>query len=368
MNPQPVELVEFGVGRQLGIENQFFRVPPGTFLPEPDEVEDLIILLILTQFSVGVAKDARLGVLRQEGQNALLSPTPLGHVVLLDQSILAMEGDGVKIQVEGTTTRQTEPSHGVEPAAHQLGIAGRGDPATVLGQERPLGDDVQASEEGQPLVQDHAHDMAVTRRPEELQSQQRAESGAGWDHLRSREPRLTEDAIEGDRGEHRQEEEQAAEFGPERLRAQIQLPDVGDIGRGWPRSGWALIVSPARQPRESFVLENLCNGDRTEGVSFVGQIAADVVDREILFAQGDDAVAYGIGLGSGLGSFGRLEEEVASGILAELVDEDSEAPWGVTEAMSGLGAGEAIDEEGAESFVLTVGSVGGLEEEAGEVR
>ena len=151
MNPQPVELVEVGVGRQLGIENQFFRVSPRPFLPEPDEAEDLIILLILTQFTIGVAKDASLCILRQEGQNALLSPTPLGHVVLLDQSILAMEGDGVKIQVEGMTSRQTEPSHGVKPAAHQLWIAGRVDPATVLGQERSLGDDVQASEEGQPL-------------------------------------------------------------------------------------------------------------------------------------------------------------------------------------------------------------------------
>jgi hypothetical protein len=36
--------------------------------------------------------------------------------------------------------------------------------------------------------------------------------------------------------------------------------------------------------------------------------------------------------------------------------------------MSGLGAGETINEEGAECFVLTVGSVGGLNEEAGEVR
>ena len=123
--------------------------------------------------------------------------------------------------------------------------------------------------------------------------------------------RLTEHAIEGDRGEHRQEKEQAAEFGPERLQAQIQLPDVDDVGRGWPRSGWALIVSPAWQPRESFILKNLCNGNQTEGVSFVGQIAADVVDREILLAQGDDAVAYGVGLGSELGSFGQLEEEVA---------------------------------------------------------
>ena len=50
------------------------------------------------------------------------------------------------------------------------------------------------------------------------------------------------------------------------------------------------------------------------------------------------------------------------------MDEDSEAPWGVTEATSGLGAGEAIDEEGAEGFVLAVGGVGGLEEDPGEVR
>ena len=86
------------------------------------------------------------------------------------------------------------------------------------------------------------------------------------------------------------------------------------------------------------------------------------------FAQGDDAIAEGIGFGCGLGSLGRGEEEVASGILAELVDEDAEAPWGVAEAASGLGTGEAIDEEGAEGLVLTVGGVGGFEEDAGEVR
>ena len=50
------------------------------------------------------------------------------------------------------------------------------------------------------------------------------------------------------------------------------------------------------------------------------------------------------------------------------MDEDSEAPWGVTEARSGLGAGEAIDKDGAEGFVLTLGSVGVLDEKAGTVR
>ena len=111
-------------------------------------------------------------------------------------------------------------------------------------------------------------------------------AAAGWDHLRSGEPRLPEDAIEGDRGQHRQEEEQAAEFGPERRGAQVKLPDIGDIGRGWPRTGWAFIVGPAWQASESFVLEDLCDGDRAERVALVGQVAADVVDGEVLLCAG----------------------------------------------------------------------------------
>ena len=83
---------------------------------------------------------------------------------------------------------------------------------------------------------------------------------------------------------------------------------------------------PVRQASESFVLEDPGDGDLAERVSLVGQIAADVVDGEVLFTEGDDAVAEGIGLGCGLGSLGRSEEEVPWGTLAELVDEDAELP------------------------------------------
>ena len=62
------------------------------------------------------------------------------------------------------------------------------------------------------------------------------------------------------------------------------------------------------------------------------------------------------------------QEEIASGILAKLVDEDAEAAWGVTEAASGLGTGNAVDEKGAEGLVLAVRGVGGFEESAGKVR
>ncbi len=204
--------------------------------------------------------------------------------------------------------------------------------------------------------------------PNSFKAKSDRRGAAGWDHLRSGESRLLEDAIEGDCGQHRQEEEQAAELGLERARAQIELPDIGDIGRGGPRAGWAFVVGPARQACESFVLEDPGDGDLAERASLVGQIAADVVDGEVLFTEGDDAVAEGIGLGCGLGSLGRSEEEVPWGTLAELVDEDAEAPRGVTEAASGLGTGEPLDEESAEGLVLPVGGVGGFEEDPGEVR
>ena len=103
-------------------------------------------------------------------------------------------------------------------------------------------------------------------------------------------------------------------------------------------------------------------------MSLVRQGAADVVDGEILFAQGDDTVAERVGLGCGTGPLGRCEEEVASRVLAELVDEDSEAPRRVTEAASDLGSGTPSNEEGAEGLVLAMGGVGGFEEDLGKVR
>ena len=132
-------------------------------------------------------------------------------------------------------------------------------------------------------------------------------------------------------------------------RAEVKLPHIGDIGCGRPRARWAFVVGPARQASESFVLEDLGDGDRAEGMSLVGQIAADVVDGEVLLSQGDDAVTEGVALGCGMKPLGRSEEEVASGTLAELVDKDVEAPRGVTETASHLDAGETVDEEGAAS-------------------
>ena len=99
----------------------------------------------------------------------------------------------------------------------------------------------------------------------------------------------------------------------------------------------------------------------------MGQVAADVVDREVLFAKVDDPIGEGIGFGRGPWPFGRGEEEVASGILAELMDEDAEAPRRIAEVASGLVTGQSVDEVGSEGLVLAMGGVGGFEEDPGEV-
>ena len=148
---------------------------------------------------------------------------------------------------------------------------------------------------------------------------------------------------------------------------QVQLSNVGDIGRGRPRPGWALVVGAAWQSREPFVLENLCHGDRAEGIPLMGQVAADVVNGEVLFAQVNDTLPEGIGLGCGLGSFGRGEKEVPLMVLAELVDQDSEASRGVTKAPSNFGAGGSINKKGAEGLVLAVGGVSWFKEDLRQV-
>ena len=74
-----------------------------------------------------------------------------------------------------------------------------------------------------------------------------------------------------DRGQYRQEKEQAAELGVERVRAQVESPDINDLGGGRPRTWWTFVIDLAWQASESFILEDLSDGDRTEAVALVGQ-------------------------------------------------------------------------------------------------
>ena len=123
-----------------------------------------------------------------------------------------------------------------------------------------------------------------------------------------------------------------------------------------------LIIGAARQSRKTLLFEDDANIGRAQGVSLLLEEAANVINREVLLAGLDNAVANRIGFGSVLGAFGWGQEKGPGGVLSEMMDQDPETALGVAKAAGGLFGGELVDEEGAQSLVLAVGGVGGLDE------
>ena len=72
-------------------------------------------------------------------------------------------------------------------------------------------------------------------------------------------------------------------------------------------------------------------------------------------------------LGAFWGPLGGWKEEGAVGVLAEVMDQDAKASFRVPESFGGLPVGQALDEIGAQGLVLSMGGVGGLEEEGGQI-
>ena len=105
-----------------------------------------------------------------------------------------MEGNAVKVHIKGHAVLEVQGLQGVEPAAHELRIRGRGDAAAVLGEEAALRDHVESGEERQPLIEHRTHDVAVPGTAEELQGEERAHRLGRGDLLRAGEARLLEHA------------------------------------------------------------------------------------------------------------------------------------------------------------------------------
>ena len=56
---------------------------PVARLPELDEAQDFIVLLIFAQIRIGIAEHLLLSILGEEGEDALLAAAALGDVVFL---------------------------------------------------------------------------------------------------------------------------------------------------------------------------------------------------------------------------------------------------------------------------------------------
>jgi hypothetical protein len=84
----------------------------------------------------------------------------------------------------------------------------------------------------------------------------------------------------------------------------------------------------------------------------------------ILFAQGNNERARGVGFGLGFGAGLALAEEIKR-LVAELAAQDTKSAGAITEAPGDLLRGEIFDEKCAQGLILALGRRLGFEEEPG---
>src|SRR5271157_5490652 len=105
-----------------------------------------------------------------------------------------------------------------------------------------------------------------------------------------------------------------------------------------------------------------------DDVASGGQLMLDIIDREILFAQGDDTFTNAVSFGCRAGTALRAGKEAAtfSAIVAELVTQDAEGAWGIAETVGDFCRRQLLHEINAQGFVLALGSgIWGAEEGGG---
>ena len=355
------------MSRQLRVEHQLGGDAPGPLLPGRDELEDLVGLLRLGDTGIGVAGHAPGGVAGEEDQDALSATTPTGDIRLLRGLFLAVGRDGVEVEIERTAARQPRTMRLVGPRLEQAQVGAAIDARAVRRQVRALGDDIEAGEEGDPLVTGQVHDMTLAPLAAELEGQEGADRLLGGDRGRAGEVGRTENLGEVNVAHQRDEEPEAAEPGPEGARDEAQGADVGDGRRFGPERLRPFLIEAAWQACEALLAEEDGGGVDTDGVPCAGRFASDVVDGEVSLAHGDGEVPDAIALGGGVRSGGERGEEhgPSVGVVSELMTKGAKGPRCVAEAVRDLVGGELLDEGGAKGLVLPLMRRFGCQEEPG---
>jgi hypothetical protein len=179
---------------------------------------------------------------------------------------------------------------------------------------------------------------------------------------------VLDDLVESDFYQIGDEQKEPTELCTETTLRQIKLPNIGRFGSLRTTTSWSLIVCPPWQPCKALLLEDHRDGRRRQLLAGRTQLFADVVDGQILLAQLDDFLSEAVFFWSDTrASFLRGQEELSLRVCSELVAHDAEGARRVSEAGCGFGRGEALDEEGTEGFVLSVGRVGRLEEDVSHI-
>ena len=145
---------------------------------------------------------------------------------------------------------------------------------------------------------------------------------------------------------------------------QGEIPHIGNLLHGGPRTIRPFLVQAAGQRGKAFGFEDLAHGGRAQGDISLFENFADLVNRVILLTKRSDQVSssrlFGLGAWPGAGSY----EEARLGIAAESVTEDAEGARRITKGLGGFGGSTALDVIRPKRLVLALLGMLGLQEES----
>jgi hypothetical protein len=123
-----------------------------------------------------------------------------------------------------------------------------------------------------------------------------------WDILRLRTGKTgtLQQLLHRSGSQVRDEQKQTAKTGSEVPRVQVEFALVADLCGSRPSSAGPFLIFAPRQASKAFLFKDLRDGGGTEFSPLMFQCSADIIDREVLLAQGNDLITNTIGFRSAL--------------------------------------------------------------------
>ena len=159
--------------------------------------------------------------------------------------------------------------------------------------------------------------MALAGLIDQLERQEGEDGLECREHLGAREMGFVKHGVQRDASEVGEKEKEATERGVKGARRKVEGLDISLFGANRCGNRNALLVGPAGEFGETVLSEDTTDHGRREWGLVVGEGSGDVIDGEVLFAQGEDLIVERLGAGMA-GARSRGCKEVEGWFFAEL--------------------------------------------------
>src|SRR6266478_1885064 len=264
----------------------------------------------------------------------------------LNERVLAIKRDRMKVQVEGFSGQQMGSLNQVVPGRQEPSRLAVIDAAGIFREVALFGKYVQACKQSQSLIGNQGHDVTLALDGPELESQAATQSMLGGNHFRAGQTRRRSEPVHLQPHQISHEKKQPTATGGESARAQRQLTNIGDGFHRGTRLPWPLFIQAAGQRGETLRLEDFPHASRAQRAMSLLKNLADLVNGVVLLAQLDDQFVGGRLFGLGLRAVAGRDEKNRSVFPAEVMAENMEGIEGIAESARDLFGGAALDDIG----------------------